>query len=243
MKYRLLIFIIITAAALAVNAQETPRKWKFHLDGSGVINSGNVNSISISQGGGASRNDSIIAFNGSYKYIFGAQDDVISNRELNTAINFDLWQYNRFSPFVSVTDLINRFKGFDNKLSLLTGAKFRIYSMPDICDYSVSLAFLGEFIDYSGDADGLRTEIARFSLRAKMKQKISDNVIISHTTFYQPAIHALDDYTINSVTRIDTRIHKNLLFGVVLTYEFRSVIPEGVMNHDMRTELSLRVTF
>lgn len=176
MKQKLFPLIILAAFAFTLNAQETPRKWKFHLDGSGLINSGNVNSISISQGGGADRNDSIIAFSGSYKYIYGEQEHIMSNRELATGIQFDLWQYNRFSPFVAATDLINRFKGYDNKLSLLAGAKYRIYSLPGICDYSVSAAFVGEFINYYGDADGLKTEIARLSVRAKIKQKIGENV-------------------------------------------------------------------
>ena len=242
MKQKVFIIALLVLASLTASAQE--KKWKFNLNGGGIINTGNISNIAISQGGGVDRNDSTLAFSAGYKYIYGEQEHVMNNRELSSSLQFDLWQYSTISPFFAATDLINRFKGYENKLSLLLGAKWRIYSVPGVCDYSISAAYVSEFIDYYKDESGLSPNVQRLSLRAKIRQKIGATTQIKHTTFYMPSFtDFMNDYIITSVTSIDNNIYKNVFLGLQFSLEYRNVVPTGKEYLDTRTEVTLRVNF
>lgn len=242
MKQKLFIIALLVLSTVAATAQE--KKWKFNINGGGIINTGNISNIAVSQGAGADRNDSVLAFSANYKYIYGEQDHVMNNRELSSSLQFDLWQYSTISPFLAATDLINRFKGYENKLSLLVGAKWRIYSVPSICDYSVSAAYVSEFIDYYNDETGLSPNVQRLSLRAKIRQKIGSTTQLKHTTFYMPSFtDFMDDYIITSVTSLENNIYKNVFLGVQFSLEYRNLVPTGKEYLDTRTEITLRVNF
>ena len=68
-------------------------------------------------------------------------------------------------------------------------------------------------------APGLpRTNVlSRTSLRARTRQKLTDAVRFSHTTFYQPSVERMGRFTVNSTTALAA----SLTSAVALTITFQ----------------------
>ncbi|MBQ0016003.1 MAG: DUF481 domain-containing protein [Bacteroidales bacterium] len=237
-------FLTIIASLLLLSGVATAqKKWDFKLGLGGALNCGNVSNMSLTNNGGVERNDSTLAFDAHYNILYSREKEIETNREFGAGLKFDVFQYDRFSPFFAAEYLTNHFKGYDSKLSLLVGAKYRIYTLPSVCDYSISAAYVCDFVDYY-QATTLDTRVDRLSLRAKIKQKIGPAVSIKHTTFYQPSFKDFSgDYIITSVTTLSTQISRVVSFDVSFDYEYRSLVPEGTNREDIRTTVGLTMKF
>lgn len=220
-------------------------KWTFNLGAGWVLSTGNVESQTFNNSASVDRNDSTLAFNAYYKYVYTETDNKETNNGFNAGLKFDIWQYDRWSPFFASEYIRNEYKGYDNKLSVLAGVKFRIYTIPKVCDYSISGAVVTDFVDYTDDETELDSRVYRWSARLKIKHKFGDAVTLNHSTFYQPSIYEpREDWLISSTTKLETKIAGHLFFDVAFNYEYRSLIPEDVeSHHDSETTLSLRVKF
>ena len=82
------------------------------------------------------------------------------------------------------------------------------------------------------------------------KQKIGDVITLKHTTFYQPSLMELaglasikEDFVVTSVTSIENKLSEHLSLGLNFSYEYRSVVPEGVKNTDIITSATLNLKF
>ena len=243
MKHTLII-ILTLAVAIGASAQ---RKWNYHLGFGGELKDGNVNTITIRNDGTVERNDSILAFDAGYAIMYGEKDKEVYDKSLAAHVKFDLWQYDRWSPFVSASYLNNKFKGFEYRFSGLIGVKYRIYTNPR-CDYSISAAYVLDYTDYGDYSTSLEQMVSRLSLRFKLRHRIADNLMIKHTTFWQPSLmrpmkSLADDYVISSVTTLSTQIAKHLSLDFIFDYEYHSLVPDGVKKQDIISSLSLRVDF
>ena len=243
MKHTLII-ILTLAVAIGASAQ---RKWHYHLGFGGELKDGNVNTITIRNDGTVERNDSILAFDAGYGIVYGEKNHEVYDKSLAAHVKFDLWQYDRWSPFVSASYLNNKFKGFEYRYSALFGVKYRIYTT-NRCDYSISAAYVQDYTDYGDYSTSLEQMVSRLSLRFKMRHKIADNLMIKHTTFWQPSLmrpmkSLADDYVISSVTTLSTKIAKHLSLDFIFDYEYHSLVPDGVKKQDIISSLSLRVDF
>ena len=228
-------------------------KWKYQLAFGGELKSGNVNTTIFNTSGGVERNDSILALDAGYAIVYGRKDKVDFDRGLTANVKFDVWQYSQWSPFFLATYQNNKFKGYEYKMSVLLGGKYRIYSKPKVCDYSISAAYMMDYTEYFAkdrDDDRFRPQVSRVSLRFKMRHRINDVVSISHITFYQPSLMDLgglrsvrEDYVVNSVTTIENKVGKMLFLDLKFAYEYRSLVPDDIKNTDIVSSVSLRLVF
>ena len=231
-------------SATTVFAQQD--HWHFQIGFGGELKSGNVNSTTLNNTGSVERHDSLISASAGYNLFYGEKDKEVFDRGFQANLKFDLWQYERVSPFVEANYLTNKFKGFDHKLSLIAGAKFGIYSNGDICNYSISAAYVSEFIKYTEETD-LRTQVSRLSFRIKFKQRLADAIMLKHTSFYQPSIMSpkdfADDYIFTSITTLENKIGKRLFLDFNFGYEHRNLVPAEVKRDDTRITANLRYVF
>lgn len=243
---RLILFIFLAFSALQVSAQG---KWHFEFGLGASLNTGNVNNCNVSNNASINRNDSLVALDAHYKFLYSAlihKDNVArkweeSNFEINGGVKLDLYQYGKYSPFLACEMLANKYKGYDLKMSGLFGMKYRIYARPSVCDYSISAAFVYDWCDYT-DATALPNNNYRVSIRPKFTQKIAENLTLSSITFYQPSVLGFGDYIINSVIKLQTRVTRMLFLDFSFTYEYRSRVPaENYKKHDVLSEISLRI--
>lgn len=219
------------------------QKWSYNLGFGGALKSGNVNSMTINNNGGIERNDSTLAFSADYGIVYGEKDGERYDMGLTANMKFDLWQYDRWSPFFAGSYVNNKFKGYNYKNSLLLGVKYRIF-WNSKCDYSVSAAAVYDFVEYTKDDAALKPQVLRGSFRFKMKQKITDAVTLKHTTFYQPSLMDFQgDYIVTSVTSLDTKLTNHASFGINFNYEYRSLVPEGIEKQDIALTASLNLKF
>lgn len=237
---------LLLAAILFVGSLSAQSKWKYEMGLGGTLNSGNVNNLGFNANGNIDRNDSILAFNAHARFLYSEENHTATNRGLDGGVKFDINQYDRWSPFFATEFISNHFKGYDFKVSLLAGVKYRIYTIPGRCDYSISAALVGDYVNYyfeNEEADTLNTYAARISLRGKIKQRIGENTNLNHTTFYQPNIFDFSDYIVTSITKIENKLNQHLFFDVIFEYDYRSVVPEARKNHDITTSVALRIKF
>ncbi|KWW32141.1 MAG: hypothetical protein AUK63_237 [bacterium P3] len=244
MKQKILFFGLLAVSLSTAMAQQD--RWHFQIGFGGEVKSGNINSTTLTNTGSVERNDSLISASAGYSLIYGEKDKEVYDRGFSANLKFDLWQYERVSPFVEAAYLTNKFKGYDHKLSLIAGAKFGLYTLKDICDYSLSAAYVSEFLKYTEEGD-LRTQVSRLSFRIKVKQRLADAIMLKHTTFYQPSIMSVsdfaDDYIVTSVTTFENKIGKRLFLDFNFSYEHRSIVPDEVKRDDTRVTANLRYKF
>ena len=227
------------------------KKWDFDFGLGTSLHTGNVNTFNLNNSASVNRNDSLIALDVHYKILYSSlidRHDVEqqwkeTNFEVNGGIKLDYKQYGKFSPFMALEMLTNKYKGYDLKMSGLIGIKYRVFEIPSFCDYSISIAFVYDWTDFT-DATVLPNNNYRISLRPKIKQKLTDNLSLLNLTFYQPSVLDFQDYIINNTTKLQTRITKKLFLDVGFSYEYRSRVPsENYKKHDILSEISLRLKF
>ena len=244
-RLRLSLFVLMVFSASYMNAQA---KWHYNVGLGASLNTGNVNNINVINDGTVERNDSIIAIDAHYKLIYSAIADKNSvdqhwketNFEINGGAKLDVFQYGVWSPFLACEMLTNKYKGYDFKVSGLVGVKYRIYTIPDFCDYSISAALVYDWTDFT-DETQLPNNNYRVSLRPKIKQKLGENLTLTHTTFFQPSVLDFGDFIITSVTKLETKITKKFFIDISFTYDYRSRIPaENYRKNDILTEVTIR---
>ncbi len=241
------VLILTACAALLWNCEATAqnrKKWDFSLSLGGELNSGNVNDLSVKSSGDVKRNDSLISFNANYNVIYKVEDEEETNKGISAGVKLDLYQYNRWSPFIAGEFLTNRYKGYNHKFSVLTGVKLRIFTKPDVCDYSISAAFVFDKVEYTPDENKLGNRNYRISLRPKIRQKIGNVLSIKHHTFYQPSLEDFSDHLINSSTSLECKVSKYFYLTIGFQYEFRSRIPTSdYKHHDVSSDVMVKVKF
>jgi putative salt-induced outer membrane protein YdiY len=241
---KVLLITLMIASAMTATAQS---KWKYHLGFGGELKDGNVNTLTLRNDGTVARNDSVLAFDAGYAIVYGKKDSEVYDKSLAGNIKFDLWQYDRWSPFVSWSYLNNKFKGFEYRMSFLAGVKYRIY-WNDKCDYSVSAAYVQDYTDYGNRETSLEKMVSRLSLRFKMRHKINDKVTLKHTTFWQPSLmHPMesitDDYVVTSITTLSTKLTTHMSLDLNFNYEYHSLVPDGVKKQDIIASAALSIDF
>lgn len=245
-KARLFLFVSLIFSSMFAYSQS---KWNHELGLGASLNTGNVNNCNVSNDALVTRNDSVVALDFHYKFLYSAlihKDNVgrqweESNFEINGGVKTDLYQYGKYSPFMACEMLTNKYKGYDLKLSGLIGMKLRIYTIPSVCDYSISGAFVYDWSDFT-DETHLPNNNYRISIRPKIKQKLTDNLSLYHCTFFQPSVLDFGDYIINSVTKLQTKITKMLFLDISFTYDYRSRVPtDKYQKSDILTEVSIRL--
>ena len=245
-RYTLFI-ILILSSALSFGQ----KKWDFDIGLGTTLHTGNVNTCNLNHYTSIVRNDSLLAFDFKYKLLYSSlinRNDSgnhweETNFEINGGLKVDYLQYGKFSPFLACELLINKYKGYDLKLSGLIGVKYRIYVKPSFCDYSISAAFVYDWTDFT-DETVLPNNNYRISIRPKIKQRLSENLMLLNLTFFQPSVLDIKDIIINNTTKLQTKLTKMLFLDLSFSYEYRSLVPsEKYKKHDFMTEVSLRVKF
>lgn len=236
---KVFVIIMMLATVMTVSAQ---KKWGYTLGFGGELKSGNVNTTIFNTNAGVERNDSILSFDANASYVYGLKDGENFEDNLTGNLKFDLWQYDRWSPFVSYSANRNHFKGYDWRHTGLAGVKYRLF-WNAACDYSISAAYVFEYTDYLEAVD-LRAQVSRLSVRFKMRHKLNDNVSLKHTTFYTPSFYDFTgDWGVNSTTSLSTKLSSHLSLDLNFTYDYHSLVPAGVKNADYITSATLKMKF
>lgn len=219
---------------------------KFTIGGS--YYKGNISKTDVRSDGAVSHIDSTFEFSTAYKTIYGRNETEENNREFSTVVKFDWKPYSVISPFLAFETYSNVYKGYDLRLSGLTGAKYSIYKS-DKSAYSLSAAALYSIEKYTkpeDETDKVKddSEIFRVSLRPKIEQKIGENVTFKHTTYYQPNVQQFSDYILETKTTLTNKLTDMLFLDLTFEYDYVSSPPsEDIEKEDIALIISLIVKF
>ena len=237
--------ILILAVLLMTTAMASAqKKWNSEFGLGASDNSGNVDNFNLKNTASVYYEDSAMCFSTNYKFIYELKDGKESNNGVNGGLNFDFYKFGKWSTFVATELVSNHYKGYDFKVSALTGAKYYIWAKKDTCEYSFSTAIVYDNVNYTDEDTYLNTEVWRISLRPKIYQRLGKNVTLSFVMFYQPSIKNFDDYIINATFNLENKLSKHFYIDLHYNYEFRSEIPSDKYRHyDSVTELTLKLKF
>ena len=245
--YKARIFLLISLIFSSISLFSQGR-WNCNLGLGANLTTGNVNISSVVTDATVKRNDSLISLDFHYKMIYSSHIEKNAverkwtemNFEINGGMMLDLYQYDKYSPFLACEVLTNKYKGYDLKVSGLIGMKVRLFTKPGNYDYSISGAFVYDGVDFSDDTH-LPTNNYRISIRPKIKQRLTKNLWFIHQTYFQPSVLDINDFLICSVTNLQNRLSRHFFFDLSFTYEYRSRIPSANYKHeDILTVLSIR---
>ncbi|MBQ0030593.1 MAG: DUF481 domain-containing protein [Paludibacteraceae bacterium] len=194
----------------------------------GTLKSGNVNKFEAKASGQVYRTDTVFSFDVYGKFNYSETDHKGRDRGVTAYAKFDWYEFNRWSPFFAVEYLHNEYKGYNHKVSILAGEKFRIYQSRT-SDYSISMAALYDNDEYVKDkVKTERENLFRLSLRPKIKQKLGDAVSLREQIYYQPRIDKFNDYIFKNLTSLEFKITTLIFLGIDFEYDYRSVVPTSI---------------
>lgn len=247
MKFNLFLSFFFILTSQVIFGQEN-EEWKGKFSLGGSYYKGNVNKMDLRSDGNVSHTDSLFEFSTAYKTIYARVDGEEKNREFNSNVKCDWKPYSIISPFVSFGAYNNIHKGYDLRISAVTGAKILILKDKNYA-YSLSAAGIYSFENYSPPEDSSETEKPdqekiRVSLRPKIKHKFSDNIYFEHLTFYQPNVVDFNDYVIETKTSITNKLTNMLFLDLAFEYEYVSKPPSSdIEKNDFAFIVSLVVKF
>lgn len=175
------------------------------------------------------RSDSLVELRADGRFSYGdgeseGGDRVVNARSVGISGGADLLPFGHVSPFTLASYESSLQSRIAARVSGGVGTKLTLHRADD-AEASLSLAVLLERTrSLTGDSipGNLVAWRNRWSLRFRVRQRITHDVSLSHTTFYQPTIDRMSRFTVNSVTSIDTKLTARLSLRLSLEDRYDS---------------------
>lgn len=188
----------------------------------GNYQSGNTEKASLSGTANISAIDSIKEFSFDARYVYGENKNRTNQKEYLVGVQFDYLPLSLFSPFARAEVYGNEFKKINHRYSLLFGAKYRYFVYNKICDYSISVAFLYDYENYTKETQLPNKEKIRISIRPKFKQRIMDNIFITDEIYFKPNIINHKDFIIHNIMHVNFNVNQHVYLRCSYEYEYDS---------------------
>lgn len=186
----------------------------------GIINKTNDgNSYVLTNAFRYSLNKKSIGLNSTSSWIYGAQQQGLTNNDFNSSLDFDL--YKTF-PHFYYWGLANYDKSYslkiNNRLQLGLGVAYNIYDRPN-ASVNISDGILYESSNLQiNDSTNNAYRIFRNSFRLRYRFAIKDIVVLDGIHFFQNSLSDKNDYIIKSVSNLTFKIRKWLGLTTSATY-------------------------
>ncbi|HEY0971620.1 MAG TPA: DUF481 domain-containing protein [Gemmatimonadales bacterium] len=205
-----LIAIPLTLAAGVLGAQESqpaPKKskWKRTMELAGSVFVGNKPQTVLTTRGTTSHRDSTFELSADLRFTYGESnrdgEREVSQRLWYGSASVDVWPHAGHSPFLLGTVESSFERRIDLRVSGGVGHKMTFVSDGRSLA-NLSIAMLGEHSRLPGsDGEIVTEELARLSLRLRLRRKMSERAELSHETFYRPEYASMTSFTFsNAVT-------------------------------------------
>ncbi|HKO16835.1 MAG TPA: DUF481 domain-containing protein [Gemmatimonadaceae bacterium] len=171
----------------------------------------------------------------------------VSARNWQLSMGLDWFPFGRWSPFVFGSTEASLQLRIHNRWSAGAGAKYTLVR-DSVSEASVSLAVLGERttpLALAPGAPAVRTNIARWSLRARAQHRLNHHLQFEHVTFYQPIVGQLDRYLVNTVTTLALDLVRPVALTLTLQdlYDSEARARGARSNHDGHLVIGARTSF
>ena len=245
--------LALAAGSSTLGAQEsTPpkkSKWKRTVELAGSLFIGNKPQTVLTTRGTASHRDSTFELSTDLRFTYGEsnRDGVreVSQRLWYGSASLDVWPHAGHSPFLLGTVESSFERRIDMRISGGVGHKMTFVSN-DRALANLSIAMLGEHSRLPG-ADGVpvREELARLSLRLRMRRKMSERAEISHETFYRPEYADMTSFTFSNSVSAGYRMNDQVALKVSYldNYDSESRSRGALSNYDGQLVVGVQANF
>jgi Putative salt-induced outer membrane protein len=170
--------------------------------------------------------DSIKEFSFDAKYTFGKNDGKLNQREFLTGLQYDYHPLSTFSPFLRMDLYSNEFKSINLRYSGYAGAKYRLFVNQKegitTSDFSISGALTYVYEKFVPEVDKDNQHKVRLSIRPKIKQIISKNILLQSEIYFKPKINCWEDYIVYSMSSISVAVNDNISVKLIYEYDYES---------------------
>lgn len=216
----LLFFLFIFFSLVSFGQFNDSTHHHFSFASSGTINkTQEISSYVLTNATGYEVNKKRIGFNGGASWIYGQQDEKLSNNDVSVSSNLD---YLKNVQKLYYWALLN----FDESYSLKINYRFQsgvgigytLVNNPSL-NLIVSDGFLYETSDLADALLGKDIyQTVRNSFRVKYKWSFKNTIILQGTDFVQPSLLSLKDYILKFNNRLSVKLNKWLSFNAAMDY-------------------------
>jgi hypothetical protein len=237
-------------APRAIGAQELG--WSGTTEASANVIFGAARGRLAAFAAGVSRADSVLEVRSDV--VFGYADargtddsrNRVTARHWRASLGFDRHPFATLSPFAFGSVEASLQQRIRDRVAGGAGAKVTLHRDGDD-DVSASLALLWErtrALDPRPDLAEVTTR-TRWSLRVRVRRKLTTTLHLSHVTFYQPSTDALGRYTATSNTSLARTVNERLSLTVTLRDQYDSEAERrgARSNHDGQLLFGARASF
>lgn len=186
----------------------------------GIINKTQDNrSFVMNNGFSFSVNKRNISLHSNAGYIYGILGDKLTNNDLTTGINLDLFKNTRKLYYWGLVNLTSSYSlKINHQVQAGGGIGYNFLNKPNV-ELVVSDGLLFEASSVDTDTSkNVTYQTVRNSLRIRHRWNISNVVSWEGMHFWQPSLERIDDYIIRSSTSVSVRLRKWLSVTSALTY-------------------------
>ncbi len=228
----------------AVMKKDSSRtQWSGSIKAEGSFRDGNTNYIYGVSEGEIKREDGLLEAILAAKITYGESDGLKDEHEIRSALTFDLFYNNIFSPFILQLTEYNYAREIDLRSQSGAGVKYTFINIPEL-KASLSAAGIYDYTNLKERPGNSDSRTWRLSARLKFKTDLfGGRLLLSHYTFYQPS---LKDFK-NVIWRSESEFSAPLtdFLALITTYSFthEAVVPEGVKKEDHYLTFGLELSF
>lgn len=256
-------WVVLLSAAVAcvgsvvpVRAEAQTLGWSGAVEATGSVLFGNASDRLVAGRVQIGRADSALEVRGDTRltYAEGRRDDgvqQVTGRTAFASLGLDYRPFDRYSPFWFGSAESSLQQRIASRYATGAGAKLTFHRRKDD-EASVSLALMTERTRprrtpaaAAGSDTAGSVWRTRWSLRGRLKQRVTDGLRFTHVTFYQPAVDRVDRYTINSTTTLAADMTKAIALTITLhdTYDSEARGRGALENNDGQLVFGVRARF
>jgi hypothetical protein len=192
------------APAAAPATAPPPKPWKGSAATSASFFFGASSQRLVATSASLARRDSLVELSATVQFRYGDAADAdgarfVSARGWVGALSLDVEPHAWISPFISGRVETSLEKRIALRTSGGAGTKWVLARSPT-SQVDVSLAALGERTRPTADSDSV-ISLLRWSSRLRWDRRLHERLRVSHTTFYQPAMSAPSQFTLQTITK------------------------------------------
>lgn len=241
-KFVTLCSALLLAAVAPSVAQKQHHDWKAGLAAEAIVQTGNVETQFMTLRGDISRLDSLVevSFHGEFSY--GEQDGIKNQQLLLGTTTIDFWSEAEVSPFLLGSAEKNFQRQIDLRWQAGAGVKWEFWR-DTTNDVSISAAALFDATEYDPAANTEAVRTGRGSLRLRGRHALlSNSLIITHLTFFQPSLSWAKDFRWNTLVTFDVPLSSVVALRASIGNTFENIVPVDKKKHDAKLLLGLKLT-
>jgi hypothetical protein len=222
MSQRYLLTVLFILSAIVSMAQfNDSTNYFISLNSTGIINKTNDrNSWILNNNLKFSLYRKQISLNSSTGFIYGEQQQLLSNRDFNSALDFNYYLENRPTYFWGLASYEKNFSlKIDNRLQAGLGIGYNLVDRANaIITLSDGILYESSDLRQTTETTNVDYETLRNSFRLKFRFIIAERITIDGSDFLQHSLANRADYIIRSQTNFSLKLMKWLSFTTGVTY-------------------------